>query len=80
MYEFGEQMERVILAAVQTDDSDDTVQSLAELRDLAETAGAVTVASVIQNREAVHPATYLGKGKLSFLIKKKKQKGNKKKK
>lgn len=64
MYEFGEQMERVILAAVQTDDSDDTVQSLAELRDLAETAGAVTVASVIQNREAVHPATYLGKGKL----------------
>ena len=64
MYEFEEQMERVILAAVQTDDSDDTVQSLAELRDLAETAGAVTVASVIQNREAVHPATYLGKGKL----------------
>lgn len=64
MYEFGEQMERVILAAVQTDDSDDTVQSLAELRDLAEAAGAVTVASVIQNREAVHPATYLGKGKL----------------
>ena len=64
MYEFGEQMERVILAAVQTEDGDDTWQSLAELRDLAETAGADAVATVIQNREAVHPATYLGKGKL----------------
>lgn len=64
MYEFGEQMERVILATVQTEDGDDTRQSLAELRDLAETAGADAVATVIQNREAVHPATYLGKGKL----------------
>lgn len=64
MYEFGEQMERVILAAVQTEDGDDTRQSLVELRDLAETAGADAVATVIQNREAVHPATYLGKGKL----------------
>ncbi len=64
MYEFGEQMERVILAAVQTEDGYDTRQSLAELRDLAETAGADAVATVIQNREAVHPATYLGKGKL----------------
>lgn len=64
MYEFGEQMERVILAAVQTEDGDDTRQSLAELRDLTETAGADAVATVIQNREAVHPATYLGKGKL----------------
>lgn len=64
MYEFGEQMERVILAAVQTEDGDDTRQSLLELRDLAETAGADAVATVIQNREAVHPATYLGKGKL----------------
>ena len=54
MYEFGEQMERVILAAVQTEDGDDTRQSLAELRDLAETAGADAVATVIQNREAVH--------------------------
>ena len=60
----GKQMERVILAAVQTEDGDDTRQSLAELRDLAETAGADAVATVIQNREAVHPATYLGKGKL----------------
>ena len=44
MYEMGEQLERVILAGVQTYESDDTVQSLYELRELAETAGAVTVA------------------------------------
>ena len=43
MYEMGEQLERVILAGVQTYESDDTVQSLYELRELAETAGAVTV-------------------------------------
>ena len=35
MYEMGEQLERVILAGVQTYESDDTVQSLYELRELA---------------------------------------------
>lgn len=67
MYEMGEQTERVILAGVQTSESDDTAQSLFELRELAETAGAMTVGSVMQSREAVHPATYLGKGKLEEL-------------
>ena len=63
MYEMGEQLERVILAGVQTYESDDTVQSLYELRELAETAGAVTVGTIMQSRETIHPATYLGKGK-----------------
>lgn len=67
MYEMGEELERVILAGVQTYDSDDTVQSLLELRELAETAGAVTVGSVMQSRESIHPGTYLGKGKLEEL-------------
>lgn len=67
MYEMGEQMERVILVGVQTCDGDDTVQSLLELRELAETAGAVAVGTVMQSRESVHPATYLGKGKLEEL-------------
>ena len=35
-----------------------------ELEELASTAGAVTVGKVIQNRENVHPGTYLGKGKI----------------
>lgn len=67
MYEMGEQIERVILVGVQTYDSDDTVQSLLELRELVETAGAVAVGTVMQSRETVHPATYLGKGKLEEL-------------
>lgn len=67
MYEMGEQMERVILVGVQTGDGDDTVQSLLELRELAETAGAAAVGTVMQSRESVHPATYLGKGKLEEL-------------
>ena len=67
MYEMGEQLERVILAGVQTYESDDTVQSLYELRELAETAGAVTVGTIMQSRETIHPANNLGKGKLEEL-------------
>ena len=60
MYEMGEQIERVILVGVQTSEADDTVQSLLELRELAETAGAIAVGTVMQSRETVHPSTYLG--------------------
>ena len=67
MYEMEEQIERVILVGVQTSDSDDMVQSLLELRELVETAGAVAVGTVMQSRETVHPGTYLGKGKLEEL-------------
>lgn len=56
--------ERVILIAVSTSDEDDTRQSLDELEELADTAGAVTVDRIIQNRERIHPGTYLGKGKI----------------
>ncbi|MCI7796591.1 MAG: GTPase HflX [Lachnospiraceae bacterium] len=64
MYELKEEEERVILIAVSTEDNDDTVHSVEELSELAATAGAVTVGTVIQNREAVHPGTYIGKGKI----------------
>ena len=40
--------ERVILIAVSTSDEDDTRQSLDELEELADTAGAVTVDKIIQ--------------------------------
>lgn len=56
--------ERVVLIAVRTSDEDDTEACLDELEELVKTAGAVTVARVIQNRDRVHPGTYLGKGKL----------------
>ena len=64
MIELKEQEERVILVAVSTDDNDDTVHSVEELSELVLTAGAVTVGTVIQNRENIHPGTYVGKGKI----------------
>ena len=56
--------ERVILVAVSTGDGDDTEQSVDELAELVKTAGAVAVDRIIQNRERIHPGTYLGKGKI----------------
>lgn len=56
--------ERVILIGVSVSDGDDTEESLKELSELADTAGAKTVATVIQNREQIHPGTYIGKGKI----------------
>ena len=56
--------ERVLLIGVRTGEADDTDGSLDELEELVKTAGALTVGRVIQNREAVHPTTYIGKGKI----------------
>ena len=64
LYDLKEEQERVILVGVSTGDHDDTEQSLDELGDLVKTAGAVAVGKVIQNREAMHPGTYVGKGKI----------------
>ena len=64
LYEQKEQVERVLLVGIQTGDSDPAEASLDELGELAKTAGAVVVGRMIQNREQMHPATYIGKGKI----------------
>lgn len=64
LYEIKEREERFVLVGVASSDSDDTVRSLDELEELSATAGAVTVGKVIQNRESIHPGTYIGKGKI----------------
>lgn len=64
IYDTKEEQEKIILVGVATGDGDDTEQSLEELEELGQTAGAVTVAMVVQNRERVHPGTYIGKGKI----------------
>ncbi len=64
LIELKEIEERVILVAVSTEDEKDTRASLDELEELVKTAGAVTVDKKIQNRERIHPGTYLGKGKI----------------
>lgn len=64
LIEIKEERERVILVAVASSAGDDTEESVDELEELVKTAGADTVAKVIQNRESVHPGTYIGKGKI----------------
>lgn len=57
--------ERVILVAVSVQgQEEETEASLEELMELAKTADAITVGKVIQNRESIHPGTYIGKGKI----------------
>lgn len=70
--EIKEEPEKVILVAVSLDtrpeETDLTTEaSLDELDELVKTAGAVTVGRLIQNRERVHNATYIGKGKIEEL-------------
>ena len=64
LIEIKDTEERVILLAVSTEDTAQAEDSLDELEELVATAGAVTVDRMIQNRENIHPGTYLGKGKI----------------
>lgn len=63
-FEMDMPQERVILIGVSVQDGDDINESLDELEELAQTAGAAEVGRIIQNREQVHPGTYIGKGKI----------------
>lgn len=76
VYETSEEKECVILVAVELNNtgkrtknqiSTSVDNSLDELQELAQTAGARTVGRLVQNREAAHPGTYIGKGKISEL-------------
>ena len=53
--------------AVRLSEHERVEESLNELEELASTAGALSVARIIQNREAVNPKTYIGKGKIEEL-------------
>lgn len=66
-YKTEEEQERVVLVAVDIEDGADVEYSLDELEELAETAGALTVGRIIQKRDAIHPGTYIGKGKIAEL-------------
>lgn len=67
MFETEHMKERMILVGVDTGSPEAAERSLDELADLAETAGAQTAGRLIQARESIHPATYIGKGKLEEL-------------
>ena len=61
-FETKEIVEKVILLGV--DVGDDTKESMKELAELVDTAGATVLESIIQSRERIHPGTYIGKGKI----------------
>ncbi|MCI5649633.1 MAG: GTPase HflX [Fusicatenibacter sp.] len=67
LYDLKELEERVILVGVQENDGMDAEHSLDELSELARTAKASVVGRLIQTREAIHPGTYIGKGKTEEL-------------
>lgn len=67
MYENKTVEERVILVGVSEQDGDDAEDSLRELAELVNTAGAATVGTVIQKLERRHPGTYVGTGKVQQL-------------
>ena len=61
-------LERVVLIGVWTSGTqEDADNSLFELRQLAETAGAVVLAGLTQRRSKPDPATYIGSGKAAEL-------------
>ncbi len=68
MYETAQKPERVILVGVnEGSDEKEVRESLDELGELVKTAGAEPVAVLVQNREKIHPGTYIGKGKIEEL-------------
>ncbi len=71
LLETKQKQERAILAGVHTGSGDPlkdtTEESMEELARLAETAGAETVGTLVQNRPSPENATYLGEGKLEEL-------------
>lgn len=62
-----QEREFVILVGVQEPECEDITESIDELGELADTAGAIVVGRLIQKREKIHPGTYIGKGKIEEL-------------
>ena len=64
----AEVRDRTILVGVATGTLTDAEESMAELAELAASAGVVVQDKIIQRRSAIDPRTVLGKGKLDELI------------
>lgn len=64
----AEMRDRTILVGVATGSVADAEESMAELAELANSAGVVVQDQIIQRRSAIDPRTVLGRGKLDELI------------
>lgn len=60
--------DRAILVGVNTASQSEAEESMAELRELATSAGIVVLNEIVQRRASVDPRTVLGKGKLDELL------------
>jgi GTP-binding protein HflX len=60
--------DRAILVGAPTGSLSEAEESMAELRELAASAGVVVLNEIIQRRSAIDPRTVLGKGKLDELL------------
>lgn len=67
MYETEQEVEKVILVAVCTDNNQNSEESLDELEELVKTAGAKVAGRMIQNLDHINSATYIGSGKIEEL-------------
>jgi GTP-binding protein HflX len=67
LYELKEEQELVILVAASVGDEVSVQDSLDELEELVQTAGAVSVGRFVQNRQTIDTATYIGRGKVEEL-------------
>jgi len=67
--EMNTELERVILVGCQLHDDDERFEySMDELASLTETAKGEVLVRLTQKRDRIHPATYIGKGKVEELV------------
>ncbi|MDE5967454.1 MAG: GTPase HflX, partial [Lachnospiraceae bacterium] len=67
MIETSREAEQVILVAVEYAGGGDAEPSLDELAELVKTAGAFVLDRMVQRLPNIHPATYIGSGKVDEL-------------
>lgn len=67
MYDTEQKIEKVILVAVASNPEENVEESLDELEELVNTAGAQVVGRMVQNLEHASNATYIGSGKVREL-------------
>lgn len=67
MFDTKQEIEKVILVAAATESEESARESLDELEELVNTAGAQVVGRMIQNLEHINNATYIGSGKVEEL-------------
>ena len=67
MYDNIELVEKVVLFCVDLDNGEDVDVNLDELEELVKTAGAVVVGRLVQKKDSIDKATYIGSGKTEEL-------------